>query len=81
MVFSYLIGVDMFELSRIISSIKPTVKAIDVPLNTEDAERFAQLVELANTAQLVEAPLSRSITDTSPGVELRQSLKSSVKTG
>lgn len=64
-----------FELSKIISSIKPTVKAIDVPLNTEDAERFAQLVELAKTAQLVEAPLSRSITDTSPGVELEEELE------
>lgn len=64
-----------FELSKIISSIKPTVKAIDVPLNTENAERFAQLVELAKTAQLVEAPLSRSITDTSPGVELEEELE------
>lgn len=64
-----------FELSRIISSIKPTVKAIDVPLNTEDAERFAQLVELAKTAQLVEAPLSRSITDTAPGVEFQEELE------
>lgn len=74
--FLYLIGVDMaFELSKIISSIKPTIKAIDVPLNTEDAERFAQLVELAKTAQIVEAPLSRSITDTSPGVELEEELE------
>lgn len=64
-----------FELSRIISSIKPTVKAIDVPLNTQDAERFAQLVELAKTAQIVEAPLSRSITDTAPGVELEEELE------
>lgn len=64
-----------FELSKIISSIKPTVKAIDVPLNTENAERFAQLVELAKTTQLVEAPLSRSITDTSPGVELQEELE------
>ena len=39
-----------FKLSKIISSIKPTVKAIDVPLNTENAERFAQLVEVAKTA-------------------------------
>lgn len=64
-----------FELSKIISSIKPTVKAIDVPLNTENAERFAQLVEIAKTAQLVEAPMSRSITDTSPGVELQEELE------
>ena len=64
-----------FELSKIIASIKPTVKSIDVPLNTENAERFAQLVELAKTAQLAEAPLSRSITDTSPGVELHEELE------
>lgn len=64
-----------FELSKIISSIKPTVKAIDVPLNTENAERFAQLVEIAKTAQLHEAPMSRSITDTSPGVELQEELE------
>lgn len=64
-----------FELSKIISSIKPTVKSIDVPLNTENAERFAQLVEIAKTAQLVEAPASRSITDTAPGVELQEELE------
>lgn len=64
-----------FELSKIISSIKPTVKTIDVPLNTENAERFAQLVEIAKTAQIVEAPMSRSITDTSPGVELQEELE------
>lgn len=64
-----------FELSKIISSIKPTVKAIDVPLNTENAERFAQLIEIAKTAQLHEAPMSRSITDTSPGVELQEELE------
>lgn len=64
-----------FELSKIIASIKPTVKTIDVPLNTENAERFAQLVELAKTAQLHEAPMSRSITDTSPGVELHEELE------
>ena len=64
-----------FELSKIISSIKPTVKSIDVPLNTENAERFAQLVEIAKTAQIVEAPMSRSITDTTPGVELQEELE------
>lgn len=64
-----------FELSKIISSIKPTVKSIDVPLNTENAERFAQLVETAKTAQIVEAPMSRSITDTTPGVELQEELE------
>lgn len=64
-----------FELSKIISSIKPTVKAIDVPLNTENAERFLELTELAKTAQLHEAPMSRSITDTSPGVELTEELE------
>lgn len=64
-----------FELSKIISSIKPTVKSIDVPLNTENAERFAQLVEIAKTAQIIEAPMSRSITDTPPGVELQEELE------
>lgn len=64
-----------FELSKIISSIKPTVKSVDVPLNTENADRFAQLVELAKTAQIVEAPMSRSITDTAPGVELQEELE------
>lgn len=64
-----------FELSKIISSIKPTMKSIDVPLNTENAERFAQLVEIAKTAQLVEAPASRSITDTAPGIELQEELE------
>lgn len=64
-----------FELSKIISSIKPTVKSIDVPLNTENAERFAQLVEIAKTAQLVEAPASRSITDTAPGIELQEEIE------
>ena len=64
-----------FELSKIISSIKPTVKAIDVPLNTEDAERLVELTEVAKTAQLQEAPYSRSITDTAPGVTLQEELE------
>ena len=64
-----------FELSKIISSIKPTVKAIDVPLNTEDAEKLVELTEIAKTAQLQEAPYSRSITDTTPGVELAEKLE------
>ena len=64
-----------FELSKIISSIKPTVKAIDVPLNTEDAERLVELTEIAKTAQVQEAPYSRSITDTTPGVELAEKIE------
>lgn len=65
----------MFELSKIISSIKPSVKAIDIPLNLEDAERYVELIELAKTAQLHEAPMSRSITDTAPGVELTEEIE------
>lgn len=64
-----------FELSKIISSIKPTVKAIYVPLNTEDAEKLVELTEIAKTAQLQEAPYSRSITDTTPGVELAEKIE------
>lgn len=64
-----------FELSRIIQTIKPSVKAIDIPLNLEDAERYVELIELAKTAQLHEAPMSRSITDTAPGVELTEEIE------
>ena len=64
-----------FELSKIISSIKPTVKAIDVPLNTEDAEKLVELTEIAKIAQLQEAPYSQSITDTTPGVELAEKIE------
>lgn len=64
-----------FELSKIIQTIKPSVKAIDIPLNLEDAERYVELIELAKTAQLHEAPMSRSITDTSPGVELTEEIE------
>ena len=64
-----------FELSKIIQTIKPSVKAIDIPLNLEDAERSVELVELAKTAQLHEAPMSRSITDTAPGVELTEEIE------
>lgn len=64
-----------FALSRIIQTIKPSVKAIDIPLNLEDAERYVELIELAKTAQLHEAPMSRSITDTAPGVELTEDIE------
>lgn len=64
-----------FELSKIIQTIKPSVKAIDIPLNLEDAERYVELIELAKTAQLHEAPMSRSITDTAPGVELTEEIE------
>nr|DAE74579.1 MAG TPA: hypothetical protein [Bacteriophage sp.] len=64
-----------FELSRIISSIKPTVKAIDIPLNTEDAERFMELTEAAKAALVIENTTARSITDVSPGVEFQEELE------
>lgn len=64
-----------FELSKIIQTIKPSVKAIDIPLNLEDAERYVELIELAKAAQLHEAPMSRSITDTAPGVELTEEIE------
>lgn len=63
-----------FELSRIISSIKPTVKAIDVPLNTEDAERFLELTEAAKTALVAQNTTGRSITDVGPGVAFQEEL-------
>lgn len=64
----------MFELSKIISSIKPTVKAIDIPLNTEDAERFLQLTEAAKAALVAQNTAPRSITDVGPGVEFQEEL-------
>lgn len=64
----------MFELSKIISSIKPTVKAIDVPLNTEDAERFLALTEAAKTALVAQNTAARSITDVGPGVAFQEEL-------
>lgn len=64
-----------FELSKIISSIKPTVKSIDVPLNTENAERFMELTEAAKAALVIESTTVRSITDVSPGVELQEELE------
>ena len=64
----------MFELSKIISSIKPTVKSIDVPLNTEDAERFLALTEAAKTALVAQNTTARSITDVSPGVAFQEEL-------
>lgn len=64
----------MFELSKIISSIKPTVKAIDVPLNTENAERFLALTEAAKTALVAQNTTARSITDVGPGVAFQEEL-------
>lgn len=63
-----------FELSKIISSIKPTVKAIDVPLNTEDACRFLELTEAAKTALVAQNTTARSITDVGPGVAFQEEL-------
>lgn len=64
-----------FELSKIISSIKPTVKAIDVPLNTEDAERFLALTEAAKAALVAQNTVPRSITDVGPGVVFQEELE------
>lgn len=64
-----------FELSKIISSIKPTVKAIDVPLNTEDAERFLALTEAAKAALVAQNTGPRSITDVGPGVAFQEELE------
>lgn len=64
-----------FELSKIISSIKPTVKAIDVPLNTEDAERFLALTEAAKAALVAQSTAPRSITDVAPGVAFQEELE------
>jgi hypothetical protein len=63
-----------FELSKIISSIKPTVKVIDVPLNTEDAERFLALTEAAKAALVAQNTGPRSITDVGPGVAFQEEL-------
>ena len=63
-----------FELSKIISSIKPTVKAIDVPLNTEDAEKLVELTEAAKTALVAQNTTARSITDVVPGVAFQEEL-------
>lgn len=63
-----------FELSKILSSIKPTVKAIDVPLNTEDAERFLELTEAAKAALVAQDTTARSITDVGPGVAFQEEL-------
>lgn len=65
----------MFELSKIISSIKPTVKAIDIPLNTEDAERFLELTEAAKAALVAQNTAPRSITDVGPGVAFQEELE------
>lgn len=63
-----------FELSKIISSIKPTVKAIDVPLNTEDAEKLVELTEAAKTALVAQSTTARSIADVGPGVAFQEEL-------
>lgn len=65
----------MFELSNIISSIKPTVKVIDIPLNTEDAERFLELTEAAKAALTAQNTAPRSITDVGPGVAFQEELE------
>lgn len=65
----------MFELSKIISSIKPTVKAVDIPLNTEDAGRFLELTEAAKTALVAQNTAPRSITDVGPGVAFQEELE------
>lgn len=64
-----------FELSKIISSIKPTVKAIDIPLNTEGAERFVELTEAAKTALVAQNTAARSITDVGPGAAFQEELE------
>lgn len=64
-----------FELSKIISSIKPTVKSVDIPLNTEGAERFLELTEAAKTALVAQNTASRSITDVGPGVAFQEELE------
>lgn len=64
-----------FELSKIISSIKPTVKVIDVPLNTEDAERFLELTEAAKAALVAQNTAPRSITDLAPGAAFQEELE------
>lgn len=64
-----------FELSKIISSIKPTVKAIDVPLNTEGAERFLELTEAAKAALVAQNTVPRSITDVSPAAAFQEELE------
>lgn len=64
-----------FELSKIISSIKPTVKAVDIPLNTEDAERFLELTEAAKTALVAQNTAPRSITDVAPGMVFQEELE------
>lgn len=64
-----------FELSKIISSIKPTVKAIDIPLNTEDAERFLALTEAAKAALVAQNTAPRSITEVGPGMAFQEELE------
>ena len=64
-----------FELSKIISSIKPTVTAIDIPLNTEGAERFLELSEAAKTALVAQNTAPCSITDVGPGVAFQEELE------
>lgn len=64
-----------FNLSEIISGIKVATKNVDIPLNTENAARFLELVEAAKTASIAEIDTARSITDTAPGVEFMEELE------
>lgn len=64
-----------FNLSEIISGIKVATKRVDIPLNTENAARFLELVEAAKTASMAEIDTARSITDTAPGVEFMEELE------
>lgn len=64
-----------FNLSEIISGIKVATKSVDIPLNTENATRFLELVEAAKTASMAEIDTARSITDTAPGVEFMEELE------
>lgn len=64
-----------FNLSEIISGIKVATKSVDIPLNTENAARFLELVEAAKTASMAEIDTARSITDTAPGVEFMEELE------
>lgn len=64
-----------FNLSEIISGIKVATKNVDIPLNTENAARFLELVEAAKTASMAEIDTARSITDTAPGVEFMEELE------
>lgn len=64
-----------FNLSEIISGIKVATKAVDIPLDMENAERFVELIDLAQAASIAEIETARSITDTAPGVEFSEELE------